>query len=219
MANRPRMHNAERLARAAFALTALVVLAGLIIQLHSTWNLPADAGFFKTRAGRVVNVFCFFTVQSNILVMITCGLLAVRLDRRSMVFRSLRLTGLLCITVTGIVFHLTLKDLQDLHGSAAVADNLLHTASPVLTVLGWLAFGPRRMITGRVILGAALFPLAWCAFALIRGPFYDYYPYPFVNVIDLGYARVLLNIVIIAVLFLGLATVARWLDGKLPRLH
>jgi hypothetical protein len=51
----------------------------------------------------------------------------------------------------------------------------------------------------------------------VRGPFAsDFYPYPFVDVADLGDARVLLNVAVVAALFLALAFGAKALDARLP---
>jgi hypothetical protein len=207
----------EPLARAWFGLTALAVLVGLVVQVHAVWDVTD--GRFAALHSRVVNVFCYFTVQSNILVGVTCLLLALRLDRRSTVFGVLRLDGLVAITVTFVVFHLTLAQLQDLEGAAKVADSFLHTLVPLMCVVGWLAFGPRRSTTWRVVWLSLVFPLAWCAFALVRGPIVDFYPYPFIDVRDLGYPRVIANCVLVGVLFVGLAAVAHLVDVRLSRRH
>jgi len=131
------------LARVWFGLNALVVLVGLVVQLVVT--ATTTGGFYPTNPQRVFNVFAFFTVQSNVLVGVTSLLLAVRPEPGGLLRRTLRLDALLGIAVTGVVFHLALRQLQDLRGSAALADLLLHTVSPVMCVLGWLLLGaPRR---------------------------------------------------------------------------
>ncbi len=40
-----------------------------------------DGGYFENVPARIVNVLSYFTVQSNILVALTTGLLAVQLNR------------------------------------------------------------------------------------------------------------------------------------------
>ncbi|CCH33898.1 Pr6Pr family membrane protein [Actinosynnema sp. NPDC047251] len=204
--------NARRL---WFAFTALVVLVGLVVQVVVTSQ--NTAGRFPDLGPRLVNLFCFFTIQSNVLVLLTHALLAADPDRPSTLFRTLRLDGLLGIAVTGVVFHTVLKGLADLGGGAAFADFLLHTASPVLCVVGWLAFGPRGAITARVIGWSVVYPLAWLAFTLVRGAIIDYYPYPFVDVTELGYGRVAVNCLVISALFLALAYGALHLDRLLTR--
>ena len=198
-----------------FALTALAVLIGLVTQLFVTAN--TTGGFFTDTTSRTLNVFSYFTIQSNIIVGVTCGLLAIRPDRTSTVFRVFRLDGLLCITVTFVVFRVALAGLHDLHGWAAFADFVLHGLVPVLCVLGWLAFGPHGTLTPAVAGWSAVFPLAWLAFTLIRGAFLDWYPYPFIDVLANGYGRVSLNCVLISAFFVALAAGATALDRLLSR--
>ncbi|GAA0228732.1 Pr6Pr family membrane protein [Saccharothrix mutabilis subsp. mutabilis] len=201
--------------RGWFGFTALVALVGLVVQVVVTAG--DTTGRFPDLGPRLFNLFCFFTIQSNVLVLVTNALLAANPDRPSTLFRALRLDGVLAITVTGVVFHTVLKGLRELTGAAAFADFLLHTMSPVLCVIGWLAFGPRGAISTRVIGWSVVFPLAWLAFTLVRGAVIDWYPYPFVNVTVLGYGRVLLNCAGVAVLFLALAAGAWWLDRLMSR--
>ena len=194
--------------------TALVVALGLVVQLVATARL--DSGFFDSRAGRVANLFCFFTIQSNIIVLVTCALLAAGGARRPEWFWVLRLDGVICIAVTFVVFHVALADLHDLQGLARLADFLLHTASPLLCVIGWLVFGPRGWTSWRTVWLAAIFPVAWLVLALVRGPLVgDYYPYPFLDVGAHGDPTVLASSAVVAVLFLGLAAGAHLLDRRL----
>lgn len=197
-------------------VTALVVAAGIVVQLVVTAN--GTGGFFPDTPDRVFNVFAFFTIQSNLLLGGTALMLALYPDRpQTMLFRTLRLNGVLCIAVTGIVYHLALAPLDDLSGWAAVANFLLHTASPLIGVLVWLLFGPRDRTNPRIVAWSMVFPLAWLAFTLIRGEYVGFYPYPFVDVAELGYAQVLLNCLLVAVLFLALAAGATVLDRRLHR--
>lgn len=204
-------------ARPWFAATALAVLTGVIIQVFVSAN--NQHGLFPTAAGRVFNVFCYFTVQSNLIVGVTSLLLALRLERSSTVFRVFRLIGVVGITVTGIVYHVALAHLLDLDSWALAADQILHTVVPILTVAGWLVFGPRRLTSARVAKLTALFPVCWFLFTLVRGEIVDFYPYPFVDVAKLGYVKVLVNSVWVALLFVGLAAGAAALDTLLVRLR
>jgi hypothetical protein len=202
-------------ARAWFGLTALAVVAGVVIQLFVTASLKQ--GFFDSTTGRVLNVFCFFTVQSNLIVGGTSLLLALNPSRSSTAFKALRLTGVVAIAITGLVYHAVLRQLFDLESWALVADNLIHTVVPVMAVVGWLVFGPRGLTSRRVLWLSVLFPVAWLAFTLFRGAVVHFYPYPFVDVSHLGYARVLVNCVWVAVLYLGIAAGAVTLDRWLAR--
>ncbi|GAA1134752.1 Pr6Pr family membrane protein [Kribbella jejuensis] len=198
------------------AVTGLIVVAGIGIQLVVTAN--GHDGFFPDNPERVFNVFAYFTIQSNLLLGGTALMLAAQPDRpQSALFRTLRLNGVLCIAVTGIVAHAVLAGLVELHGWAAVADFLLHTAAPIAGVLGWLLFGPRGLVDWRIVGWSIVFPVLWLIFTLVRGAFVGFYPYPFVNVDEHGYGRVLLNCLLVAVLFLALAAGATALDRRLRR--
>jgi len=206
---------ASTIARCWFAATALVVIVGLAIQVPVA--MDNESGFFTTPLTRGLNVFVFFTVQSNILVAIGTALLALGTDTRSTVFQAVRLTGLVAITLTFVVFHAVLRDLQDLTGQAAVADLLLHTASPILCVSGWVVFGPRQLTSARIVWASLVFLVAWGAFTLIRGPIVDWYPYPFMDPNEHSYGRIAINLTIIAAVFVGLSAGAHKLDEFLAR--
>lgn len=171
--------------RALLAATAAASLIGIAIQV--VVSAGNDDGLFPTAAGRVFNVFCYFTVQSNLLVAVTSILLLVRVERPSLLFRALRLTGLIAIIVTFAIYHTALSNLVELDGWAKVADQLVHTVAPA----------------------------AWVAFTLVRGELIGFYPYPFVDVDEYGYGRIVLNIALVGVLFYALARGAVWLDGRL----
>jgi hypothetical protein len=209
-------------ARSFFGLTALVVGFGLVLQLSLSVTAKSGAGSFESTADRVVNFFSFFTVLSNVGVVVTTGLLALALGRTSTLFRVIRLDAVLGIAVTGIVFHLTLSDLQELTGWEWAADLILHTLSPIVAVLGWLVFGPRRMLSLRIVWLSVVVPIAWIVYALVRGALVhdrfgnDYYAYPFMNVPQHGYPTVLANVSLVAILFLALSFGALALDRRLP---
>jgi hypothetical protein len=204
-------------ARWWFGATALAVALGVIVQLFVTADLKQ--GFFDTSTKRVLNVFCFFTILSNLIVGATTLLLALRPRRSSVVFDTFRLTGVVAIAITGIVYHAVLSKLFDLESWALVADNLIHTVVPVMGVVGWLAFGPRGRASRRVMWLSVLFPVAWLVFTLVRGAAVGFYPYPFIDVADLGYGRALVNCVWVAALYLGVAAGVAALDGWLTRVR
>lgn len=201
-------------ARWWFAVTALVVIVGIVIQVQVA--IDNTAGVFDTPTKRAFNVFAFFTIQSNIIVAATTAALAAGRAPSSTVGRVLRLTGVVAITVTFVVYHLLLSELQVLTGAAALANLLLHTASPILCVSGWLLFGPRHQTTPRVAALALVFLAAWGVFTLIRGAITGWYPYPFMDPGPLGYGRMTVNLIFISAGFAAVAFGAHWLDRRLP---
>jgi hypothetical protein len=212
----PPGHPIARIWRAA---TTLAVLTALVIQVPITAG--AVEGFFDTPAARVVNLFLFFTILSNVLAGVTAAALALappRTDRPAgLLGRVARFDAVLAVTVTAAVYHTLLASLYHLVGAEAFADQLFHTVVPAMTVLGWLLFGPRDEVDRRVVAWSLAYPLAWLAMALVRGAIIGWYPYPFVDVLELGYGRVAVNAVGVTLLFLVLAAAYAGLDRLLIR--
>ncbi|HET6708374.1 Pr6Pr family membrane protein [Amycolatopsis sp.] len=194
----------EKLTRAWFAVTAAVALTGLVTQVVATASSPG---------GRVANLLCYFTIDSNLLVVVTSALVASGAARGT-VFRVLWLDALAGIIVTGIVYQVALAGLHDLHGLAFFADAVLHKATPILFVLGWLLVGPRGALTWRTVWWSLLYPVTWLAFTLPRGALTGFYPYPFVDAGALGYGPVALNCVFIGLFFTALTAGAILYDRR-----
>ena len=171
------------------------MVVALAVQLPLTAG--TEGGHFATPGARVSTMFCYFTIQSNVLVGITTGMLAWRPERSSAVFAVVRLAALVAILVTFAVFHTVLSGLQELTGAAAFTDLVFHTLVPLLAVAGWVAFGPRGLVSWRVAAYTLLFPLLWGVFTLVRGPIVDFYPYPFIDVRSLGYPHVFVNVALV----------------------
>lgn len=207
------------IARAWRGATAVVVVAALVIQVPIT--AAAVDGFFTTPTARVVNLFLFFTILSNVLVGVTAVGLAVAPPGPGrparLVGRVARVDAVLAISVTAAVYHTLLAPTYDKVGAEAFANQLFHSVVPAMAVLGWLVLGPRGEVDRRVVLLSLAYPLAWLVMALVRGAVIDWYPYPFLDVLALGYGRVAFDAAGITLLFLVLATAFAALDRVLTR--
>lgn len=199
-----------------FGATALLVLVGVVISVPVAARADSPPAFF-TGTAAAFNVFAFFTVQSNLIVGVTCLLLAIKLERTSIVFRVARLIGVVAIAVTGLVYHVALRGLLDLDSWALAADMILHTVVPIVAVVGWLRFGPRGLTSKTVVRWTMVFPAVYMVFTMIRGEIVGFYPYPFADVGVLGYVRVVVNGLWITLIFYGLASGADALEKVLVR--
>ncbi len=203
----------EQWLRVWLGATAACVAGGVIISVFTAAH--NHAGHFGTPVERALNTFAFFTVQSNLIVGVTALMLALNPRRSSAVFATFRLIGIVAITATGIVYHVALSGLFDLQGWDQLGNQLVHTAVPIMAVVGWLMFGPRGLTSARIVYWTLSFPLAWLAFTLVRGAIVSWYPYPFVDVTKLGYGGTLLNCLWVSLLLLALAGGANALDRRL----
>ena len=196
---------ASPLARAAYALAALCALGGLAISLAITATDPASfppakAGLFgpSDAVGRLADWAMYFTHWSNVLVVVTFGLLALRPAGRGHAFRILLFDALLMITVTGIVYAAILAPVAPpLHGWEAVGNALQHYIAPPVAVLVFALFGPRGWLERRLIPATFAIPIAWLVLTYIRGAFTHAYPYGFINVVELGYPMTLINCLVV----------------------
>jgi hypothetical protein len=180
-------------------------------------NVPEG---IDTPLERVLDWITYFTILSNIVVAVTLSALIVRpavFTRRGGVgtlWRTLRLDGVLMIVITGVVYNLLLAE-GGKTGWDQLSNSLLHMVTPLLTLLVWIVVGPRGLISPRVIGLALLLPVAWAAFALIRGAAVGAYPYPFLDVSENGLASVLVFIAVIMVVAVGIAFVLLGIDAAL----
>lgn len=197
------------LARVLHGTVFVAAVVGLLMEVVTAFGAD-DLGT------RLVRLFSYFTIQSNILAAVASGMLLWRPDRRGRVFAVLRLDALLCIAVTGIVYHAVLAGLQDLTAAGALSNFLLHTVVPVGTVVAWLVVGPRPRLTLGAVGWSVAYPLAWIAYTFVRGAVVDWYPYPFLDVSEIGLASALVRTGVVAVIFLALAFAALALERVLP---
>lgn len=171
-------------------------------------------GEFEYPIARVFNSLNYFTIMSNILVGVISFLYARTPERRTQLRDIVQLSALVCICVTGIIYHLLLAGEIDVTGLAVVTDFVFHTLIPLAYVAIWFFILPHGRATSPVFVRALLIPIGWAAYALVRGAIIHYYPYPFMDVNYLGYVTALLNMAVITIFFLILFAFAYFLDKK-----
>jgi apolipoprotein N-acyltransferase len=110
-------------------------------------------------------------------------------------FSSASVSGAIAVYIAtvGITFNIILRNLLIIEGFSAIANELLHVVVPVLYVIYWIFFAAKARLKFSVIFSWLIFPLIYLAVILIRGAISGYYPYPFMDVTQLGYATVAVN--------------------------
>jgi hypothetical protein len=168
--------------------------------------------------GRLWRLFSYFTIESNLLVLGTAVVLAWRPRVDGVMWRVVRLDALLGIVITGLVFAVVLAPQVHLTGAAFVSTVGFHYISPWLTLAAWLVFGPRPRVTWWTVLAAFIWPLVWLVYVFMQGSFTNWYPYPFLDVNELGLFDAVRNALLVCGIAVVLAVVFRFLDGQLPGL-
>ncbi|MEI6621623.1 MAG: DUF4149 domain-containing protein [Actinomycetes bacterium] len=222
------------LARIVFGATALCVVVGVGLSVWlsaiatpvvwSPWNAHATAEF-GSAAGRVFTVFCYFTILSNCIVGVVTLLLALKPLRRSSGFAVWRLISLIAIIITGVVYNVMLAPLYTAPtGWSGLSNKLEHIIVPILAVIGWLAFGPRLPMRARTVWLALLYGAVYVVFTMLRGGLFEvagqvndhWYPYPFLDAARFGYGPIVINVVVLAGVYVGLGFAILGLDKVLP---
>lgn len=194
-------------ARVLAGLIALAAWAGIAIHFHALANGPASW------AAALWTLIGYFTITTNLLVAIVFTGVALR----GGAFASPCLIGgtLLSIVLVGIVYALLLRGLRELTAGSELANVLLHQATPLMTTVFWFAFVRKGALTWRDPLLWALYPLGYFVYALGRGAAEGRYPYPFIDVAEIGLPRTLADAGVIAAAFVIAGEALVWLDRRL----
>jgi hypothetical protein len=192
----------------AIVLVALAAWTGLSTQFYVTYTHPnlADVSPFE----RGVRFFEYFTILTNLLVAASLTLTLV-FSRTSIGRFFSRISVMTAVAVyialVGIVYNLVLQGLHELEGTAYVADVITHDLVPLLYFGYWVFFVPKGELTWKMPFAWIIYPLVYVPYVLIRGASTNRYPYPFLDVGDLGYASVIVNTIVLTGVFLLLGEV------------
>jgi hypothetical protein len=167
----------------------------------------------------ILRFFSFFTIDTNILVALCFTFIFLRGNSGLSRFftKATTITAItIYITIVGIVYNVILRSIWQPEGLQKVIDELLHSVIPALFILFWLIFVPIEQLKWKNAFPWLIYPIVYMTYAIIHGAITKFYPYPFVNVDELGYNRALLNAggVLLIIFFLSLALIAA---GKLMK--
>lgn len=143
-----------------------------------------------------IEFFCFFTILTNCLAALAMAFPVVAPGSALGQFfdkPAVRTAIAAYILIVGLVYHFILREYWDPQGWARVADVLLHYVTPALFLLDWLLFVPKGRVPWSTVGKALSFPLIYIAWTLWHGTQTGWYPYPFVNVAELGLQKVIMN--------------------------
>lgn len=156
-------------------------------------------------AETILRYFGFFTILTNLLVAVCLTYLVLAPNSRLGQFfvKATTLTAItIYIVVVGLVYNAVLRFQWNPQGLQKIVDEFLHSIIPVLFLLYWMIYVPKRHLQWRLLWGWLVYPLVYCIYTLLRGTASGFYPYPFMNVTELGYPVVLRNCLYVTLLFL-----------------
>lgn len=193
--------------RAAALSVAAVSAASLLLQYALLLRLEQQ-GVGPWLA--TLRFLSYFTILSNLLV-VAVALSWGRARPRGRP-ASARAAGAaaLYIGFTGGIYLVVLRHLWQPQGWQGWADSGLHYAAPALYLCWWLLAVPHGALRWRDAAAWLAFPLVYLAWTALRGAWVGEYPYPFIDVVAIGWAAAARNAGAMALLFVagGLALVA-----------
>jgi hypothetical protein len=155
-----------------------------------------------------IRFFSFFTILTNLLVAVYFTL-SSRKEKKgylTIINKPGTLTAVtVYITIVGLVYQILLRHVWSPAGTQMIVDELLHSIIPVLVVFFWLFYEDKSQVKYNQISRWLIYPLIYLIYILIRGYFSNFYPYPFVDVAQLGLRAVLINSVGLIALFIGVS--------------
>ena len=200
------------------ALIAVVAWAALASQYYLI-TLGTTGGEFLIRT---VNFVSFFTILSNIfvaLVTMTTAVAPRTAPGRILMRPVVASAAMLYIGVTGVIYFFILRHLWQPEGLQFWVDAALHYATPGLFLVFWFGAVIKGKLQTEVVSKMLVFPVLYAVYSLLRGPFADWYPYPFLDAGQLGYGRVAVNIALLIAGFAVLGLVLVALDRAIGRVR
>ncbi|MDW5290362.1 Pr6Pr family membrane protein [Formosa sp. PL04] len=182
------------------------------------------AQFFLMLENRIANVpetiirfFSFFTILTNILVALFLTTHVFRLKKYpfNLFFAKGTLTAITAfILIVGLVYQIVLRHIWEPTGLQYVVDELLHTIIPLFMFGYWFFNIKKEDLLLKPILNWLIFPSIYLIFIIVRGYLSGYYPYPFLNIEDIGYKSALINIAVILsltiVIMIALSSIGKY---------
>ncbi|WP_439484021.1 Pr6Pr family membrane protein [Cyclobacterium plantarum] len=183
------------------ALVWFAVAAQFFLMLQ---NRTTDIG------STIIRFFSFFTILTNTLVALYFTVMAWKKNKKNtdhFFSQPGRLTAItVYIMVVGLVYQLVLRGIWNPEGLQWLVDELLHSINPLLVLAFWIYSENKKKLHWRMLPYWLIYPALYITIILILGGITGFYPYPFVNVEELGIGKVVLNSFYVMCLILFLSS-------------
>jgi hypothetical protein len=210
--------------RRLYGWLAFSALMGLLFSLYLTARnidpiVISDQTLFhqNTPGIRIVAFFSYFTIWSNLLVLYLATTLAFN-RARPRFFSALFASGLLMITVSGLVYNSVLLPIYPPKGWALLSSGLLHIVVPALFIYLWSRKGPHGLIRVRETLQILLIPILYIGYTVAHGVAIQQWPYKFLDLTSEGFLVWAIGVLIIFAFGVLLITTFAKYDEKLGSL-
>ena len=207
----------------------LGILVELLLAIVGIYGILIASGLFSGSFTPVM--FSYYTIITNIIcVVYLIGkvIYKIKYPRKKKEFLgNFRGAVIICILVTGLVFHFLLGKLFNMNASndifIRVGNIIVHYIIPYSVLLDYLIFDKKGCFKKWSPFTWIVIPLLYFAYTLITGCFKlinyggTYYPYWFIDVSQIGYAKVFMNAGLITVIFLGICYLLYFFDNMMSK--
>ena len=138
----------------------------------------------------------YFTVWANVLIALAFTAPLLNPDKKLADFfmrPAVRAALATYILMVSVVYHMLIVPYWNPQGFTWLTATGLNTVMPILYIIDWLFFAEKRPIFYKHLPYWLIFPAVYGVTSIIRGLFTNVYPYPFLNVAELGIGDVLFN--------------------------
>jgi hypothetical protein len=163
----------------------MTLLIRLVLRMQTEGVEPSES---------FVQFFSYFTILTNFLVTLYFtnelrGERGIGFLKKPSAIGSLTVF----ISIVGLVYHLILKPIWKPEGFTMILSEIHHTVVPAGTLIYWLFFKAQNLVRFKSMLLWLIYPVLYLSFVIWRGGLSGFYPYPFLNVGELGLEQVLIN--------------------------
>jgi len=153
----------------------------------------------------------FFTIQSNILVMIYFIHRIITYNKKSALSTYLLMSSLIAVIITGMVYNLVLVPIGG--GPMIFSDYgnfATHLLATILALINYFCFEQKGNFTRKHMLAGMIFPLLYWIVFISIGDLINFQPYFFMNPGQIGWPMVFvwLGVFVVVFVLLGLGIMA-----------
>lgn len=194
--------------RNIFAFAGAVIAWFAVVAQIVTTYVGAETNSLLAALG----LFNYFTILSNTIVAISFSLMSYGLKKGLFASHAAQTAIAVYIIVVGIVYSLLLRNTWNPQGFQKVVDELLHTVVPVIYVVYWFVFTPKRIVKYSQIWLWLIFPALYLTYSLVKGAVFGNFPYPFLNASSLGWLNVILVSLLLTLFVIILSFLLVWIN-------
>jgi hypothetical protein len=191
----------DTIARNIFALTAMMSSLAMLTWITLAtllWIVVNSAiGSGSTPLDGLIRFLGYFTILNNLLCAMILTVHAISpkpsASHHFLLSRIAQTSVAAAMIIVASVYHIALRDYWSLTGLHAIIDNIVHYVIPPAFLTYWWFAVPGGALRWSDFPRILVYPFAYLLYILVRGVLIGTYPYPFLDVIKIGYTETLLN--------------------------